>query len=134
MELCRLLYISKMSRLMEISNFEDVAYSVSAKNFKRGITGILCHENRNFMQLLEGPPRAINDLYRTILNDERHHSVTLLDYQPILSRAFPDWGMRIVFENLKVPREYDAVCTQSEFLPFPTNAGVALEIIASHRD
>ena len=103
MELCRLVYVSKMSRLMEISNFEDVAYSTSANNFKRGVTGILCHANRNFMQLLEGPPRAVNDLYRTILNDERHHSATLLDYQPILSRAFPDWGMRIVFENFRVP-------------------------------
>ncbi|MDJ0894430.1 MAG: BLUF domain-containing protein [Alphaproteobacteria bacterium] len=134
MELCRLIYVSKMSKLMEISNFEDVAYSTSAKNYKRGITGILCHENRNFMQLLEGPPRVVNDLYRTILNDERHHSVTLLDYQPILSRAFPEWGMRIVFENFKVPDEYEGACSNSEFPPFPMNTGVALDIIYTHKD
>ena len=135
MAICRLLYVSKKARNLEITDFRDLAYVSNEKNLKRGIAGILCYQNGNFMQLLEGPPREVNDLFRNILNDERHHLVTLLDYQLVPCQTFPRWGMKYVqFEDFNVPSEYRDACIKSEYSPFPMNPGLALEIIYNLRD
>jgi hypothetical protein len=65
-------------------------------NPKLGITGTLCYDPKFFLQCLEGPRDAVNDLYRTILSDPRHENVILIDFSEIHVRAFEDWSMDYV--------------------------------------
>ena len=70
---------------------------VSEKNNQAaGITGALCYGPRYFLQCLEGPREAVNQLYNKIIADERHTDVTLLYYDDIEERAFGDWAMGYV--------------------------------------
>ncbi|MEK0272692.1 BLUF domain-containing protein, partial [Vibrio vulnificus] len=60
---------------------------------KLGITGILFFNSQHFLQCLEGERNTVNQVYRSIINDSRHHNVVILDYSEIDSRDFHDWTM-----------------------------------------
>jgi hypothetical protein len=62
-------------------------------NPKYGITGILCHSDHVFMQVLEGGRDAVNTLYSYILRDPRHVDVVLLNYEEITERSYAGWTM-----------------------------------------
>ena len=58
------------------------------------ITGVLFYENQYFVQILEGSQSNISFLWKKIRNDARHEIVRELDFQEIVERNFPKWGMR----------------------------------------
>jgi len=58
-----------------------------------GITGILCHSDDIFLQVLEGGRANVNQLYAHILQDKRHTDVILLDYEEISERRYAGWTM-----------------------------------------
>jgi hypothetical protein len=49
-----------------------------------------------FYQCLEGEEDVIDDLYRKILLDPRHHDVVLLTNRTIDSRQFQSWSMHLI--------------------------------------
>ena len=93
MSLVRLVYASTMS---ESFGPEDVLkiLEVSRKNNpSQGITGALCYDTRSFLQCLEGSDKAVNALYCTLVRDDRHADIRLLDYRDIRERRFGEWTM-----------------------------------------
>ena len=58
-----------------------------------GVTGLLCHADDWFVQVLEGGRSAVNGLYNTLVRDPRHREVTLLAYSEISERRFAGWSM-----------------------------------------
>ena len=62
-------------------------------NATRGITGAMIYANGYFMQLIEGPQIAIDELYSAIEADPRHEVLSLLHNQEIKDRHFSDWAM-----------------------------------------
>ncbi|MCG2585056.1 BLUF domain-containing protein [Massilia sp. TS11] len=92
--LVRLLYAS---RLAAEANPASVVASIlqqsHAHNPSHGITGILCHSDHVFMQVLEGGREAVNALYAKILRDTRHTDVVLLHYEEINERRYSGWTM-----------------------------------------
>jgi hypothetical protein len=64
-----------------------------AHNPRKGITGILCHSDKVYMQVLEGGRDAINALYAKIVRDPRHTDVVLLHYEEINERRYACWTM-----------------------------------------
>lgn len=91
--LVRLLYASRTVD----GNLNEVIQSIMQQsrehNPQHGITGILCHSDHVFMQVLEGGREAINALYGHILRDPRHTDVVLLDYEEITERRYACWTM-----------------------------------------
>jgi hypothetical protein len=63
------------------------------KNAARNITGVLFYDPAFFMQCLEGPASAVNEVYTDIVLDSRHTNVTLLEYRNAAEREFGDWSM-----------------------------------------
>ncbi|CAH8242616.1 hypothetical protein VAEKB19_7190001 [Vibrio aestuarianus] len=57
------------------------------------ITGLLSHNDKYFMQCLEGSREEINKTYNYIINDQRHSNVTIVYFEEIHSRQFGDWSM-----------------------------------------
>jgi hypothetical protein len=57
------------------------------------VTGVLCYDPVFFMQCLEGPRPAVNELYASILQDRRHTDVLLLEYTEVAERHFAEWSM-----------------------------------------
>ncbi|MBC3806285.1 BLUF domain-containing protein [Undibacterium seohonense] len=91
--LVRLLYASRAVN----GNLSEIVQSITQQsrdhNPQHGITGILCHSDQVFMQVLEGGREAINTLYSHILRDPRHTDVILLDYEEISQRRYSGWTM-----------------------------------------
>ena len=63
------------------------------KNATRKITGAMIYANGYFMQLIEGPQIAVDELYSAIEADPRHEVLSLLHNQEIKDRHFSDWAM-----------------------------------------
>jgi hypothetical protein len=63
-------------------------------NQRDDITGALIARHDLYLQLLEGPEEKVADVYRRILNDDRHVDVVKLVDLTIETRLFPGWAMR----------------------------------------
>ena len=63
-------------------------------NMRDGITGTLIVRQDLFLQLLEGPAKAVDAAYKRISRDDRHINVRQLTRRDVSERLFPDWAMR----------------------------------------
>jgi hypothetical protein len=63
------------------------------RNAIRGITGMLLYDHGGFMQALEGPRAAVQDLAAAIRRDPRHRSMIVMLDVPRAERYFPAWSM-----------------------------------------
>jgi hypothetical protein len=91
--LVRLMYASRASAAMTDADFAAILKASREHNPPAGITGLLCFTDGVFVQVLEGGRQAVNARYKRIVEDVRHHDVTLLGYEEIVERAFPGWTM-----------------------------------------
>ena len=91
--LVRLLYASRAVGNIECAAIQDIMQQSHSHNPANGITGILCHSDKLYMQVLEGGRDAINALYAKILRDARHTDVVLLHYEEICERRYGGWTM-----------------------------------------
>jgi len=111
MENCRLIYKSRAST--DVVSNEAINHLVEQSaqaNKARQITGLLILSGNKYLQVLEGPYRDVNRLYGNIIRDTRHNDVELIDFEPMESRYFNEWNMRLVdlYELNKFPREFIA--------------------------
>ena len=91
--LVRLLYASRPAEQNVCDVVQSVLQQSHAHNPQNGITGVLCHTEQVFIQVLEGGREAVNALYGHILRDPRHKDVVLLDYEEIQERRYAGWTM-----------------------------------------
>jgi hypothetical protein len=105
---CRLIYKSRASTDVVSNEVINQLVEQSAKaNKARQITGLLLLSGNRFLQVLEGPYQDVNRLYGNIMRDTRHCDVELVTFEPMESRYFEEWNMRLVdlYELSKHPRE-----------------------------
>ena len=62
-------------------------------NRRDDVTGALICRHDLYLQLIEGPPPAIDALYAKIAVDDRHGDVRLLLADTVSERLFPRWEM-----------------------------------------
>jgi hypothetical protein len=91
--LVRLLYASRPAEQNVCDVVQSILQQSHAHNPQNGITGVLCHTEQVFIQVLEGGREAVNALYGHILRDPRHKDVVLLDYEEIQERRYAGWTM-----------------------------------------
>ena len=63
------------------------------RNAQAGITGALGFSQLTYLQLLEGPPAAIDELMKTLEADLRHRDIIVLLRGPAERRLVPNWAM-----------------------------------------
>jgi hypothetical protein len=89
----RIIYISLASTPFSDDAREALLEKARDHNRSRSITGVLLCAGDKFMQCLEGPARAVTDLYRRIESDPRHHGVVQMHVGGGQERIFSDWSM-----------------------------------------
>ena len=87
------IYISRPTHFDHIV-LEDILKTSRSNNPKNSITGNLIYHSDLFLQILEGPPKAINDLYSKILSDSRHGDIVKLRDSEFHKRLFSSWAMK----------------------------------------
>ena len=92
----RLVYGSSAPQPVTPAALADILSVSRRNNAAVGITGALLYADGCFMQFLEGPPGAVQDVYQRVLRDGRHRNVqTYLD-QTDSDRLFGNWSMGLV--------------------------------------
>ena len=91
--LVRLLYASRPAQTIDNATIDAILEKSRLNNPARGITGLLCFGDDLFMQVLEGGRDEVCELYNSIVRDDRHVNVRLLNYEEIPERRFGGWTM-----------------------------------------
>lgn len=92
------MYISNITStgLSGASTLNDIA-EVSIKNNKiDNITGILCYGNGYFFQYVEGSEQALTNLKNSLLMDDRHKDLKVLEFSTLAERRFTGWSLRSI--------------------------------------
>ena len=62
-------------------------------NLLHSITGMLIYDGAHFMQCIEGPQKAIDQLMVNIQSDQRHSNIHIVGTEMTDTRLFPHWNM-----------------------------------------
>ncbi len=89
----QLIYASRPLGFDELTLL-GILHSARTNNVRDGVTGALICRHDLYLQLLEGPPTAVNAVFERIQRDERHIEVVKLFEAEIDDRLFPEWAMR----------------------------------------
>lgn len=85
------------SRSTALSVDEETLLAILTVSQQRNVgdrlTGALAYANGQFVQVLEGPEKALAATMDKIQADSRHHSINLLGPVAVATRDFPDWSM-----------------------------------------
>lgn len=93
MSLIQLIYTSRPFGFDD-ARLASILMEARRYNARDDITGALIVREDLYLQMLEGPEKAVDATFHRIKNDDRHVEVTLLMRQPANTRLFPDWSMR----------------------------------------
>jgi hypothetical protein len=92
-KMVRLVYYSQAVRDMALSDLKDILTAARTNNGDANICGMLCYDNKYFVQVLEGDRESVNELFLHISEDERHSDVVIISYDYIEQTVFQDWKM-----------------------------------------
>lgn len=94
--LLRLAYVSSATAAVTRETMRTILEVATTHNALSGISGVLCGGESHFLQVLEGPERAVLDLYLHIAEDSRHCDPVLLGIELVTERMFAGWAMGYV--------------------------------------
>ena len=92
-------YVSQAKKPFQSNELSLLLEHSRIRNSKDRITGLLIYRfnseflRGNFVQILEGPEAAIDDVWQRISNDRRHHTIIKLKEGNAEERMFSDWSM-----------------------------------------
>ena len=91
----RLQYMSRWSRPLRQEDIVAIAEASTRNNVSLDVTGFLVCLPGFFFQLLEGPDRAVDELFERIRADDRHGDVVCLNTEEdVVGLNFPKWSMK----------------------------------------
>ena len=94
-----IVYVSQAKRPFSEAELAKLLEHSRTRNTSDQITGLLIYRfnkdyNRgNFVQVLEGPESAIEDVWQRISSDSRHHTIVVVEEGDVEKRMFGDWSM-----------------------------------------
>lgn len=134
MRLEHLVYTSEPTATFTQLELEALVAHAAAKNEKLSVTGLLLFGGGHFMQLLEGPPAALDALYAVIKADPRHRLVKQVDRQAVGGRLFSTWHMGLLTREVR-PLDRDeltrALCCAANSAQVPARTHRSLALLRS---
>ncbi len=88
-----LVYMSRPTREMGDDEVRDLLRRAKINNGRDGITGILVHDRRRYLQYLEGDEARVEATFARISIDPRHQAIIRLHSWTISRRQFPEWAL-----------------------------------------
>lgn len=93
MGLRRIIYTSQASEKFSKRSLLDLLHESRAFNTIDNISGVLMHRKGCFIQVIEGKPEAVDNLFTRLLQDPRHNKVKMIHDSSVESRLFSNWAM-----------------------------------------
>lgn len=134
MSLVRLVYASRATDKFQPASIKTILASARRNNGSSGVTGLLCFNQRCFLQCLEGPRDVVSQTYERILHDDRHQNAEIISFHYISRREFENWNMGYL-QNTETMRDIIKRRTgQDEFTPLTLLPDDALALLTDIRD
>ncbi|MBK6907755.1 MAG: BLUF domain-containing protein [Rhodocyclaceae bacterium] len=127
--LVRLLYASRAAAPLTPAVIDSIMEQSKWHNVPRGITGLLCYSDDQFIQVLEGGRDAVCELYNTIVTDPRHVHVRILYFEEIAERRFGGWTMGQVNLSKINPALLLKYSERPELDPFSCSGSASLALL-----
>jgi hypothetical protein len=89
----QLVYISTTRVDVGITECRAILQKAQANTAKLSITGLLLFNSKRFLQVLEGPDKYVDQLFKHIATDPRHRAIVELGRKTIADREFGGWAM-----------------------------------------
>lgn len=89
-------YLSQATRPLDDNELIKLLETSRAKNFRRGVGGLLLYREGSFLQILEGRAVEVESLLQTIQRDTRHTDVRIILRQDVSERVFVNWRMGFI--------------------------------------
>lgn len=89
----QLSYISSANQYPSEQDLLALLKQARSRNLKQNITGMLLYDNATYLQVLEGEPEYVHEIFSSIKKDPRNTGVVLLAEETITQRSFPQWSM-----------------------------------------
>ncbi|MDJ0863394.1 MAG: BLUF domain-containing protein [Gammaproteobacteria bacterium] len=106
---CRLVYRSTARpEVLAGEQLAKLQQECDANNARLHVKGLLVVSGGHFLQVLEGAPRFVNEIFAAIAQDQRHHEVELITYEGSAKPHFYDWSMRLV-DVATLPASFQAM-------------------------
>ena len=97
MRTCRLIYRSvAQPGVLNKEALSKLLEQCVTNNKRLDVKGLLVVSGHRFLQVLEGPPRFVNEIFNVIVKDERHHEIDLISYEGTAKPCFYDWSMQLI--------------------------------------
>ena len=88
-----LVYTSTAAHQMEESELLTLLKEARDRNERQNVTGMLLYGTGSFYQVLEGEKKDVEEIYQSIVKDNRNHSNIIILKGEIDERSFPNWSM-----------------------------------------
>jgi len=92
-DLHALVYVSSATRSLTDSELEAILTGSRVRNAESAVTGVLLAAGGNFMQMLEGPRKSLDETMARIRRSRRHAGILVLVDEPVSAREFDAWSM-----------------------------------------
>lgn len=93
MQLSRIMYVSSGVGRVTEEEIQKILGSARRNNAANDVSGMLLFCDGNFLQLLEGPPQAVEKTLERIASDARHKDINVLLRETADERSFANWSM-----------------------------------------
>jgi hypothetical protein len=89
----QLVYASAAARGLTPSDIDNILAKARTRNAAMDLTGVLLYAGDNFLQVLEGPDAAVEQVFSAIKKDQRHTGLMTLLRRQVPARNFQNWSM-----------------------------------------
>lgn len=89
----QLVYISAANKEFTEQELQELLETARVNNESLDVSGMLLFHQGSFIQALEGPKSAVEDLYNKISEDQRHTETQVLFRGELEERNFESWSM-----------------------------------------
>ncbi|MBP6815284.1 MAG: BLUF domain-containing protein [Burkholderiaceae bacterium] len=127
--LAQLIYASEASAPMGVGDIEGILKTARRKNRLLDLTGTLLFDRQFFLQVIEGDPQQLSDLYARLVADNRHKRLKIIQFDEISERRFGDWSMGFAAASTSHQQVYLQHGATRLFDPYHLSASAALGIL-----
>lgn len=130
-------YASRANPNVSAKDFNEILKQAQVNNAANGITGMLIFNKDYFLQTVEGPRGQINRLLYSLIADERHHDLQIIETRELTHRVWAKWSMNYASPTEKNAAIYLKYSTTVDFNPYLLSAESVHDLmneLSSQRD
>jgi len=122
-------YASRANPNVSAKDFNEILQQAQINNAANGITGMLTFNKDYFLQTVEGPRAQINRLLYSLIADQRHHDLQVIETRELTHRLWSEWSMNYASPTEKNAAIYLKYSTTVDFNPYLLSAKSAQDLM-----